>query len=97
MVAFDGDDERGRVAVADDPAELLLGEEHPGGRPALRMSPFRQRVTLRWVRRTISIIDSIGFVDDSVLARLPSIPRRISVSVSSIPSRNEPAASGQER
>src|SRR3954468_22752653 len=34
-VALDGDDELGEVAVADDPSELLLGDEHAGGRPAL--------------------------------------------------------------
>jgi hypothetical protein len=33
------------------------------------------------VWRTISIIDSIGFVDASVLASLAVIPRRISVSI----------------
>lgn len=27
-VALDGDDELGDVAVADDPSELLLGDEH---------------------------------------------------------------------
>src|SRR6266700_2633256 len=30
------------------------------------ISPDDQRLTLRWVRRTISIIDSHGFVDSSV-------------------------------
>src|SRR5215210_3374086 len=34
-VTLDGDDELGEVAVADDPAELLLGDEHAGGGPAL--------------------------------------------------------------
>src|SRR4051812_19266005 len=34
-VAFDGDHERGEVAVADDSAELLFGDEHAGGGPAL--------------------------------------------------------------
>jgi len=48
----------------------------------LRMSPSRQRLTLRWVGRTISIIDSMGLVEESVLARLPVIARRVSVSVS---------------
>ena len=33
-VTLDGDDELGEVAVADDLAELLLGDEHAGGRPA---------------------------------------------------------------
>ena len=48
-VALDGDDELGEVAVADDAPELLLGDEHAGGGPALRMSPSRQHFTLRWV------------------------------------------------
>src|ERR1035437_9637305 len=61
------------------------------------MSPSCQRLTLRWVWRTISIIDSIGFVEDSVLASRPVIPSRISVSVSAKPSLSDAAASGQER
>jgi hypothetical protein len=32
---FDGDDEGGEIAVADDAPELLLGDEHAGGGPAL--------------------------------------------------------------
>jgi hypothetical protein len=47
---------------------------------------------LGWVRRTISIIDSHGFVLSSVRFRLPWTPSRVSVSVSSMPSRSEPAA-----
>jgi hypothetical protein len=35
-VELDRDGELGEVALADDPAELLLGFEHPGGRPAQR-------------------------------------------------------------
>jgi len=49
-VSFDRDHELGEVAVADDPSELLLGDKHPGGGPALaRRSPSRQRLTLRCV------------------------------------------------
>ena len=40
---------------------------------------------------------SHGFVEHSVWARLPVIPSRISVSVSAMPSRSEPAASGHVR
>src|SRR2546430_9314462 len=36
VVAFDGDDEGGEVAVADDLPKLLLGFEHAGGCPAQR-------------------------------------------------------------
>ena len=34
-VTLDRYHELGEVAVADDPPELLLGDEHPGGGPAL--------------------------------------------------------------
>jgi len=34
-VAFDRGHKLGEVAVADDPPELLLGDEHSGGGPAL--------------------------------------------------------------
>src|SRR5664279_3594854 len=66
----------------------------PAAVQRLRMSPSCQRLTLRWVGRTISIIDSIGFVEDSVFESRPVIPSRISVSVSVIPSRSDAAASG---
>jgi hypothetical protein len=39
-----------------------------------RMSPSRQRLTLRWVRRTVEIIDSIGFVEQSVRLSAPLTP-----------------------
>ena len=73
-MALDAGGELGEVGVADDRAELLLGVEHPGGGPALRhMSPDCQRLTLRLVRRTISIIDSIGFVSEASF-RAPTDP-----------------------
>ena len=98
MVAFDRDDEGGEVAVADDLAET--GVRLRACRRRSSAAPSRrddQRLTLRWVRRTISIIDSHGLVDSSVRFRLPLTPSRVSVSVSSIPSRSEPAAPGCER
>ena len=55
----------------------------PAAVQRLRMSPSCQRFTLRWVWRTISIMLSHGFVEQSVVASLPLIPSRISVSVSS--------------
>jgi hypothetical protein len=58
------------------------------------ISPDDQRFTLRWVRRTISIIDSHGFVLSSVRLSEPLTPSRVRVSVSSSPSRSEPAAPG---
>ena len=62
-VALDAGGELCEVAVADDLAELQLGFEHPGGGPAQAHVADCQRLTLRLVRRTISIIDSMGFVD----------------------------------
>ncbi len=36
-VGLDRDHQLGEVAVADDPPELLLGDEHRGGGPAYRL------------------------------------------------------------
>ena len=58
------------------------------------MSPFCQRLTLRLMRRTVSIIDSHGFVEASVRLSRPRTPRRVTVSVSSMPSRSDAAAPG---
>jgi hypothetical protein len=55
------------VLAADDLAELALGFEHPGGRPAQAHAPFCQRLTVRLVVRLVvrqmPIVDSIGFVE----------------------------------
>jgi hypothetical protein len=48
------------------------------------MSPDCQRLTLRATRRTVSIIDSHGFVEAKVRFRRPRTPSRVTVSVSSI-------------
>ena len=56
--------------------------------------PSRQRVTLRLVVRAIEIIDSTGLDVISVLASWPSMPRRVTVNISSRPSRSEAAAPG---
>src|SRR3954452_595640 len=61
------------------------------------MSPFFQRLTLRLVRRTVSIIDSHGFVDASVRLSWPVTPSLVMVSVSSMPSLSEAAAPGSVR
>jgi hypothetical protein len=58
------------------------------------ISPVDQRFTLRWVRRTISSIDSHGFVLSSVRFSEPVTPSQVRVSVSSMPSRSELAAPG---
>ena len=44
-------------------AELLLGFEHAGGGPAQRHVAGLPALHVALVRRTISIIDSHGFVD----------------------------------
>jgi len=56
------------------------------------MSPFCQRSASRLTRRTVSIIDSQGLVEASVRLRRPRTPRRMTVSVSSRPSRSDAAA-----
>src|SRR5437868_2210927 len=38
MVRFGRDDQTRKVAAADDPSVLMLGDEHPGGSPALARS-----------------------------------------------------------
>ena len=93
-VALDGDDEASELRVADDAAKLALGLEHPGGHPRRHMSPFCQRLTLRAVRRTHSSIDSHGLVEASVALSAPRTPSRVTVSVSSRPSRSDAAAPG---
>src|SRR5512144_2445127 len=56
--------------------------------------PSRHLVTLRLVVRAIEIIDSIGLEVVSVLASRPSMPSRLTVNISSRPSRSEAAAPG---
>jgi hypothetical protein len=58
------------------------------------MSPEVQRLTLRWMTRTVEIIDSHGLVDWSVSLSLPVIASRVTVRVYSIPSLSEAAAPG---
>ena len=64
-VALDAGRDLGEVAVADDFAELLLGLSIPAAVQRRHMSPDCQRLTLRDVRRTNSIIDSIGFCSEA--------------------------------
>ena len=82
---LDRDGELGEVAVADDPAELAFGFGMPAAVQRRAISPDCQRLTLRLVRRTHSIIDSHGLVDSSVRFSEPLIPGRVSVSVSASP------------
>jgi hypothetical protein len=66
VAVFDRDHKLGQVAAADDPAERASATSIPAAVQRLRISPSRQNFTLRCVWRTISIIDSHGFVDASV-------------------------------
>jgi hypothetical protein len=78
--------------VADEAPELACGLERLRNWPAAssmpaavqrrHMSPLDQRLTLRLVRRTVSIIDSHEFADASVCLSWPRTPRRVTVSVS---------------
>lgn len=95
-MSFDCDHELGEIPVADDASELLLGDEHPGG-PALAHVSVVSAFDVALRERTISIMFSHGFMEDSVLASCPLIPSRISVNVSRIPWRSEAAASSQAR
>jgi hypothetical protein len=68
--------EPGQVQVAVDAAELMAGLQHPGGHQRSAMVPSRHRLTfLEWSRQ-ISIIDSIGFVERRVRARVGGTPSR---------------------
>ena len=96
-VALDGDGELGELGVADDAPELSLGFEHAGAVQRRHMSPLDQCLTLRAMRRTVSIIDSHGFVEASVRLSRPRTPSRVTVSVSCMPSRSDAAAPGCER
>jgi hypothetical protein len=67
-----------------------------GRSPCERRSAFQFFTFFAWAR-TMSIEDSMGFVDASVRARVPPMPSRLMVMVSSSPSRKELAASGLSR
>ena len=52
--------------------------EHAGGGPALAHVTVAPALDVALVWRTISIMLSHGFVEESVFGELPSIPRRVS-------------------
>jgi len=64
-LALDRGEQLGQVTVAEDAAKPPLDLEHADGRPAHGHLARAQGLTLRWVARTISIIDSTGFVEAS--------------------------------
>src|SRR4051812_42154642 len=72
----------------------LSARSMPAAVQRRHMSPFCQRLTLRLTRRTVSIIDSHGFVEASVRLSRPRTPRRVMVSVSSMPSRSDAGCAG---
>src|ERR687887_442544 len=69
----------------------------PAGVQRRHMSPLCQCLTLRLTRRTVSIIDSHGFVEASMRLSRPRTPRRVTVSVSSMPSRSLGAVDDRQR
>jgi hypothetical protein len=60
----------------------------------MHISPELQFLTLRWITRTVEIIDSHGLVDCRTSLSLPVIPSRVTVRVCAMPSRSEAAAPG---
>jgi len=62
-VAFDGDDELGEVAVADDPPELLLATSIPAAVQCLRCR--RRASASRCVACTVAYLDTSGLTRDS--------------------------------
>ena len=94
---MEGFDELGQLLGALDRSEGTFGVERPGGGPArhhVAIAPSRQRVTFRFVVRAMLIIDLIGFEVTSVFASGPSMPSRLTVNISSRPSRRLFAAPG---
>jgi hypothetical protein len=62
-VAFNRERELGEVAVAGDATELAFRFEHAGSGPAQAHVTRLPALDVPRLRRTISIIDSHGFVD----------------------------------
>ena len=89
--ALDGESELGQVGVADDLAELLLGFEHPGSRPPEAHIAALPALDVAGCAPEDADhrLDRVGRLH--VVRRLPTIPSRVSVMVSSSPSRNEHA------
>ena len=67
QISLDRDGELGEVAVPDDAPERRSASSIPAAVQRRHISPERQRLTLRLVRRTHSIIDSQGLVEASVV------------------------------
>jgi hypothetical protein len=73
-VTLDGDGERARCLQPMILRNWRSASSMPAAIHLRHMSPLDQCFTLCEVRRQISIIDSIGFVEDSVRQELPIDP-----------------------
>ena len=93
-VSAEGVDELGHLLVALDAAEGSFGVEHARGGPAQHHLPVAPAGDVSVGGRAIEIIDSMGLLVVRVLARRPSMPSRVTVNISSSPSRSDAAALG---
>src|SRR6516164_9680854 len=81
--------EKGQVLIGFQSTEAFGCLHHAGGGPA-----FRHRFTLRQTRRTVPIMFSIELVQASERLSVTGKPRRLTVSISSSPSRMLAATPG---
>jgi hypothetical protein len=73
--------------VTLEAAEFALGSEQPATHKRIRISQLRHRVTRAVTRRVTLSADSIGLVVARLRRSAPGRPSRITVNVSSRPSR----------
>jgi hypothetical protein len=83
-----------QLLVRLEASEAFGGFHHAGGGPTQRMLAFRHRFTLRQTRRTVPITFSMELVQASERRSCAGSPRRLTVRISSIPSRMLPATPG---
>ena len=83
--------EGGELGVAFDAAVLAFRGDEPGGGPSQAHVPVTPPFHVPGAGAHDVDGDSIGFVVASVFARVPVTPSRMIVTVSSRPSRSDPA------
>ena len=86
--------ENGQIIVGFQSTEALDRLQHPGGGPAQYHRGISPSFTLRQTRRTVPIMFSIELVQATDRLSLRGSPRRLTVSISSSPSRMLPATPG---
>src|SRR5262244_2437463 len=84
----------GQVLVGFQSTEAFGCLHHAGGVQRNAIAAFRHRFTLRQTRRTVPIIFSIELVQASERLSFTGKPRRLTVSISSSPSRMLAATPG---